>query len=85
MFALDSTGIMKDPETGGVLGYWRKHPRKDGQDALQKIHELGRRIEDPPTYYTIKCPCGEHQRQVHPIEPELLETNSALREESVFI
>jgi hypothetical protein len=47
------------------LGCWRKHPRKDGEDALGEIARLGWRIENPPTYYTIKCPCGNHQRQVH--------------------
>ncbi|WP_409494952.1 hypothetical protein [Amycolatopsis sp. cmx-11-12] len=20
---------------------------------------------DPPTYYTVRCPCGQHQRWIH--------------------
>jgi hypothetical protein len=47
------------------VGYWKKHQKPEGEEALQQIAELGWRIEDPPKYYTVKCPCGDHQRQVH--------------------
>lgn len=47
------------------MGYWKRHPKKEGEEALQKIAALGWRIENPPRYYTIKCPCGDHQKRVH--------------------
>lgn len=47
------------------MGYWQKHTDKDIERVLQQLHEHGYRIEDPPKYYTVKCPCGLHQRQVH--------------------
>lgn len=56
---------MKKSDEGGAVGYWRRHPKREGQDALEEIHRLGWRIIDPPTYYTVRCPCGEHQRQIH--------------------
>lgn len=56
---------MKEPERVGDLGYWKKHPKKEGEDALEEIAAMGWRVEDPPTYYTVKCPCGAHQRQIH--------------------
>lgn len=62
---LDRTAADEGIWEGILLGYWRKHPRKEGEEALRQIAELGWRIENPPTYYTIKCPCGNHQRQVH--------------------
>lgn len=45
--------------------YWKRHPRKDLEPLLREFHDAGWRIEDPPTYYTVKCPCGSHQRQIH--------------------
>ena len=48
------------------VGYWKKHQKKDMEAVLQEFHEAGWRIEDPPTYYQVKCPCaGKHKRSVH--------------------
>lgn len=47
------------------MGYWKKHPRKDLELVLQVLHRHGYKILNPPTYYTVRCPCGNHQRQVH--------------------
>jgi hypothetical protein len=47
------------------LGYWKKHPKKELEAALRTLHEHGYKILDPPRYYTVRCPCGAHQRQVH--------------------
>lgn len=47
------------------MGYWKKHPKKDLESVLNELHEHGYEIRDPPTYYTVRCPCGAHQRQVH--------------------
>ncbi|RFS86993.1 hypothetical protein D0T12_01675 [Actinomadura spongiicola] len=47
------------------MANWKKHAKKEGEDALQQISAMGWRVEDPPTYYTVKCPCGVHQRQIH--------------------
>lgn len=47
------------------MANWKKHPKKEGEEALRKIAVLGWRVEDPPRYYTVKCPCGSHQRQIH--------------------
>ena len=44
--------------------YWRRHPRKDLEPVLGEFHEAGWTIHDPPTYYTVKCPCGDHMRQI---------------------
>lgn len=46
-------------------GYWKKHPRKELQQLLLWCDELGWRIEDPPTYYRLFCPCGDHMETVH--------------------
>lgn len=56
---------MRDPEVGERVGYWRKHPKPDGQKALEAFDTLGWRIEDPPKYYSVKCPCGDHMTHVH--------------------
>lgn len=45
--------------------YWQKHPKKEGEDALAEFDELGWQIVDPPKYYTVKCPCGEHMTHLH--------------------
>lgn len=47
------------------MGYWRKHPKKDGEALLEEFDRQGWRIKNPPTYYSVRCPCGAHQRQVH--------------------
>ena len=47
------------------MGYWRKHSRKDLEAVLVAFHEAGWRIGDPPTYYSVRCPCGDHYRWVH--------------------
>jgi len=45
--------------------YWKKPSRKEVADLLDEFHAAGWRILDPPKYYTVRCPCGGHQRQVH--------------------
>ncbi|GAA0542993.1 hypothetical protein GCM10009546_01310 [Actinomadura livida] len=47
------------------MANWKKHPKKEGEEALQRIAAMGWCVENPPTYYTVKCPCGLHQRQIH--------------------
>lgn len=47
------------------MGYWKRHQSKDIEKVLDEYHAAGWRIEDPPKYYTVKCPCGDHQRTVH--------------------
>lgn len=47
------------------MGYWKRHPRKELEAVLQAFHEAGWRITDPPTYYTVRCPCGTHYRWIH--------------------
>ncbi len=49
----------------GTGRYWKKHPRKELEAVLQTFHKRGWSIEDPPTYYKVKCPCGRHMRWVH--------------------
>lgn len=46
------------------MGYWKKHQKKDLEALLHVYHEAGWRIENPPLYYTVKCPCGAHQRHI---------------------
>lgn len=47
------------------MGYWKRHPKKDLERVLELLHRHGYTIIDPPTYYTLRCPCGQHQRQLH--------------------
>ena len=47
------------------MGYWRKHPRKDLEEVLETFDRHGWTILNPPKYYTLRCPCGQHQRQLH--------------------
>jgi hypothetical protein len=47
------------------MGYWRRHQKPELEDVLERFHQAGWRIEDPPKYYTVKCPCGLHQRWIH--------------------
>lgn len=47
------------------MGYWKKHQKPDLEAVLQELHRHGHKIIDPPRYYTVRCPCGHHQRQVH--------------------
>ncbi|RCW43117.1 hypothetical protein DFQ14_1074 [Halopolyspora algeriensis] len=47
------------------MGYWKKHPRKDLEEVLEVYDQHGWRVEDPPKYYRVKCPCGDHQRSIH--------------------
>lgn len=47
------------------LGYWKK-AKKNIEPVLEEFDRMGWRIEDPPTYYTVKCPCpARHMRQIH--------------------
>lgn len=52
--------------------YWKKHPRKELESLLGEFYEAGWRIEDPPTYYHVFCPCGDHHRWIHltPSDPK---------------
>ncbi|GAA4855589.1 hypothetical protein [Saccharopolyspora cebuensis] len=52
-------------DRGRAMGYWKKHPRKDMEKVLEIFHQNGWRVEDPPKYYRVKCPCGDHQRSIH--------------------
>ncbi|GAA1782386.1 hypothetical protein GCM10009834_47600 [Streptomonospora arabica] len=45
--------------------YWEKHPKKDGREVLHEFDRLGWRIEDPPKYFTVYCPCGDHMTHIH--------------------
>jgi len=47
------------------LGYWKRHQKPDGQKALEEFDVMGWKIENPPKYYTVKCPCGSHARSIH--------------------
>jgi hypothetical protein len=48
------------------LGYWKKHPKKELEAVLREFDSRGWRIENPPTYYAVKCPCPkQHMRYVH--------------------
>lgn len=47
------------------MGYWKKHKNKDGEALLKELAAQGWKIKDPPKYYSVRCPCGAHQRQVH--------------------
>ena len=48
-----------------AVGYWKKHQKKDLEALLVEFDALGWRVEDPPKYYTVKCPCGAHKRSIH--------------------
>lgn len=43
----------------------QKHPKKELERVLQVFERRGWRVLDPPKYYTLLCPCGQHQRQFH--------------------
>lgn len=60
------------------MGYWKRHQKKDLERVLTVLHEHGYRIKDPPRYYTVLCPCGEHQRQVH-LTPDPYHGNHVLQ------
>lgn len=53
-----------DTFRGSWVGYWKKHT-KDHEATLELFHRNGWIIEDPPKYYTLKCPCGDHMRWYH--------------------
>lgn len=44
---------------------WKKAARKEIEELLRKYNAAGWTIEDPPKYYTVRCPCGRHQRWIH--------------------
>ena len=48
-----------------LVGYWRRHPRKDMERVLREFDARGWRIVDPPKYYKVLCPCGDHMRWIH--------------------
>lgn len=54
------------------MGYWKRHSNKDLQTVLEEFHAHGWIVIDPPRYYTLRCPCGLHQRQIHltPSDPD---------------
>lgn len=45
--------------------YWKRHPKKELEAVLQQFADAGWRIDDPPKYYTVRCPCGDHMRWIH--------------------
>lgn len=47
------------------MGNWAKHPKKELQSLLKEFDEAGWRIQDPPKYYKVYCPCGAHKRTIH--------------------
>ena len=47
------------------MGYWRKHPRKDLEEVLERFDAAGWRIDDSGAYYKVLCACGSHQRRIH--------------------
>lgn len=47
------------------VGYWKKHPKKDLEAVLDEFDAAGWRVDDPPTYYRVRCPCGDHMRWIH--------------------
>lgn len=47
------------------MGYWQRHQDKDLEKVVGLLHRHGYKILDPPKYYTVRCRCGLHQRQVH--------------------
>lgn len=50
--------------TGGGRS-WKRHPRKELEAVLGEFNDAGWAIDDPPTYYRVKCPCGLHMRWIH--------------------
>ena len=47
------------------MGYWQKYPKEEGQHVLETFHAHGWKITGPSTHYSARCPCGDHQTQVH--------------------
>ncbi|MCW2495706.1 hypothetical protein [Jatrophihabitans sp.] len=47
------------------MGYWPKHPRKDLEMLLVAFDMASWQIERGKTYYSVKCPCGDHKRMIH--------------------
>lgn len=47
------------------MGSWKRHPRKDLEQVLVEFAAQGWRIDDPPKYYRLRCPCGAHVRWLH--------------------
>jgi len=45
--------------------YWSKHPKKDLEAVLAEFDAAGWKVDDPPTYYRVRCPCGKHMRWIH--------------------
>ena len=56
---------LKLPTTGGSVGNWKRHPRKDLEAVLQEFADHGWRIFDPPKYDKVLCPCRSHYRWIH--------------------
>ena len=44
---------------------WRRHPKEDLERVLMEFAAHGWRIDDPLTYYRLRCPCGKHVRWLH--------------------
>jgi hypothetical protein len=48
------------------VGSWKKHPRKDLQEVLEKFSAAGWQVINPPKYYKVYCPCvQQHKRTIH--------------------
>ncbi len=48
------------------MGYWNKHPKKDGEDLLKEFHAHRWIITRNKGYYVCWCPseCGQHMQTV---------------------
>lgn len=49
------------------MGYWTKHPKKEGEELLEVFDAHGWRITRGKGYYMCWCPlsCGNHHKTVH--------------------
>ncbi len=49
------------------LGYWQRHPKKEGEDLLREFEAHEWRITRRNRYYMVFCPpsCGIHHLTVH--------------------
>lgn len=47
------------------MAYWKRHPKKELQAVLEVFSAQGWTIENPPKYYKVLCPCGNHYRWIH--------------------
>lgn len=44
----------------------RRHPTKDGRDAIDKLKAIGWSVDDDTKgYFKLRCPCGNHLAWLH--------------------